>query len=100
MEMCASAEETAIAAAGNVLDNWEHVKLDATSNRIDLDAGKIKTVLSTALSNATLGKVGEKAYLPPDAGERCRDFLGTRPVPLSKRRDARQSFASHRVTAV
>ena len=84
--MCESAEETAIAAAGNVLDNWEHVKLDGQSNRKDLDPGKIQTVLPTSMGNATFGKVRGKPYPPPDANERCRELSNSRPAPLIKYR--------------
>lgn len=95
-----SAKETDIAAAGNLLANWEHVKLDGSCSTLDLDASKIQTLLSTALSNATVGKIGETAYLPPDADPRCRDFLDSRPARYSKPRDAKQSLASNRVASV
>lgn len=53
--------------------------------------------LRPALSNATLDKVGERAYLPSHADQRRRDFLDSRPASYSKPRDAKQSLASNRM---
>ena len=95
-----SAVETAIAAAGNMLDTWEHVKLNGSCSTLDLDASKIRTVLSTALSNATAGKICETSYLLPDADSKRQKCLDSRPDRFRKPREAKQSLPSNRVAGV
>lgn len=44
--MCDSAEGTAIAAAGHLLENWELVKLDESCSPLDLPASKFSNCLT------------------------------------------------------